>query len=146
VADDDRRRGEQRRPCADENSRSLPRVPAAGKHHREHPGEERCRGRRDKRAPVPREREVGDPGGVVDAGKRRPRPGDAGGIAGGAELSDLGQELRDRENGRRYGGVVEHIDHGLWRPPAQTPSLTANYAELTHYFFQIYSPIADIAQ
>ena len=46
--------------------------PAAGEHDREVAARSRGRRRRDQRGPVPRQGEVGQPGGVVDAGQRRP--------------------------------------------------------------------------
>jgi hypothetical protein len=54
---------------------------------------------RNERGPVPRQGEVSDPGGVVDAGHRRPRRGDAGAVPGGPQLADLREELRDGESG-----------------------------------------------
>jgi Lrp/AsnC ligand binding domain len=51
--------------------------------------------------------EVGDPGRVVEAGESRPRPGDADGVAGGPELEDLRQELREGEGGGGDRGVRE---------------------------------------
>ena len=64
--------------------------------------------------------EVSEPGRVVDAREGGPRPGDAGRVAGGQELADLGQELRDGERGRGDRGVVERVNHvaklrRLWR-------------------------------
>src|SRR5262249_44360483 len=85
----------------------------------ERPGQQGDRRGGDQRRRVGGKGEVGDPGGVVDRGQRRPRPGQAAGVAGGGELADLGQELRNRTAGGGDRGVVEQAGHHGLRASGQ---------------------------
>jgi hypothetical protein len=100
---------QERDPAADQDRRPCLGRSAPGEHDRQRAGQQRRRGGRDQCRPVAGEREVGEPGGVVHAGERGPRPGDAGGIVGGPQLAELGQELGDRERGRGDRQVVQEV-------------------------------------
>jgi hypothetical protein len=91
--------------------------------------------------------EVGDPGGVVQAGEGGPRPGDAGRVAGGPELEHLGQELRDGKRGGGDRGVVERVNHVLWPGFRGYSCLcTQNYADYADRLFLLYAVIDQYGQ